>query len=187
MDKFSKIKKKKKKKGDKLLYEGDYLKVYKRDDWAYIKEPDNACVVPILLDSDEFLVRMEVIPSFQSRDDQDYHLTCISGTIEDEESPKMCLVRELEEEAGIRLKDNVNIEFFDVLYKSKSQSSQFHLCILPLLSYQFDEVVAKGDGSNIEKMSKTVAVSYDNIDRLFPSDIVTSLLLEKVKEHFKKK
>jgi 8-oxo-dGTP pyrophosphatase MutT (NUDIX family) len=184
MEKFSKLGKKKKvKTKNQLLHDLEYMKIYSRSGWVYVEEPDNICVLPIIIEDNQILVRMEVIPSFQSRDNQDFHLTCISGTIDGDEKPETCLIRELEEEAGIRLKENFEFEFFDVLYKSKSQSSKFHLCILPIHIYEFTEVKADGDGSVIEKESKTVKVSVDNIDNLFPSDIVTRLLLEECKKY----
>lgn len=184
MDKFSKLKKEKKvKKEDKLLHDLEYMKIYSRKGWVYVKEPDNICVLPYIIEDDEIILRMEVVPSYQTRDKQDYHLTCVSGTIEEGEDPKICLIRELEEEAGIRLNENVDIEFFDVLYKSKSQSSKFYVCLLPLHIYEFVEVAANGDGSTIEKNSKTVKVSINNIDNLFPSDTVTKLLIGECKKY----
>lgn len=181
MEKFSKLDKKKPKVTDKVLYETDYLTIKSRNNWVYVEEPDNVCILPYIIENEELLIRMEVIPSFQSRDNEEYHITCISGTIEKDDSPEKCVVRELEEEAGIRLKQGIEIEFFDILYKSKSQSSKFYLCILPLHVWDFENVLAKGDGSKIEELSKTVKVSVENIDKVFASDIVTKLLIEKFK------
>ena len=183
MDKFSKLGKQKKKKETPLLYDAQSMKVVSKGGWNFIEEPDSICVLPIIIENNEIMLRMEVIPSYQSRDSQEYHLTCISGTLENGEDPKECLIRELEEEAGLVLKDNVVIEFFDLLYKSKSGSSKFYLCILPLNIYSFDEVLAKGDGSKHEELSKTVRVNIKNIKNLFPSDIVTKLLLEEGKKY----
>lgn len=185
MEKFTKQKKSKPKpkSKDKLLYDAESMEIVSYKGWNFVKEPDSVCIVPLVVEENKMYLRMEVIPPYQLKDDQDFHLTCISGTIEEGESPEKCVIRELEEEAGMVLKDNVKIEFFDVLYKSKSQSSRFHLSILPLNIYDFDEVVAKGDGSDTEKLSRTVEVDMKNINRLFPSDIVTKLLLEEVKKY----
>jgi 8-oxo-dGTP pyrophosphatase MutT (NUDIX family) len=183
MDKFSKLGKKKTKKENNVLFDAESMKIVKSGGWNFIEEPDNVCVLPIIIENNEILLRMEVIPSYQSKDGQDYHLTCISGTIEEGEKPEECLIREMEEEAGLILRDSVVIEFFDVLYKSKSGSSRFHLCILPLNYYQFEETIAKGDGSKTEELSKTVRVNIKNIKNLFPSDIVTKLLLEEGKKY----
>jgi len=183
MDKFSKLDKQKPKKDNSVLYDAESMKIVSKGGWNFIEESDSICVLPIIIENNEVLLRMEVIPSYQSRDGQEYHLTCISGTLEEDEDPKECLIRELEEEAGLKLKNNVTIEFFDLLYKSKSGSSKFYLSILPLNYYQFEEVVAKGDGSKTEELSKTVRVSVKNIKNLFPSDIVTKLLLEEGKKY----
>jgi len=186
MDKFSKLEKKKPKKAEaEELFDGGYLKIVKKDNWTFLTESDNACVLPILLDENKILVRMEVVTPFKYRDKNDYHLTCISGTIEEGETPEQCIKRELEEEAGIVLRSNVVIEVYDALYKSKTQSSKFHLCVLPLNSYSYDEVIAKGDGSKEEAISKTVEVNIDNIDQLNPSDVVTALLISEAKKFLK--
>jgi 8-oxo-dGTP pyrophosphatase MutT (NUDIX family) len=184
MDKFSKIKNKKKvKKESPLLFDANSFKVVKKSGWNFIEEPDSVCVIPIIIEKNEIMLRMEVIPPYQNRDGEDFHLTCISGTVEEGEDLKECLKRELEEEAGMVLKDSVVIEFFDNLYKSKTGSSKFHLSILPINIYNYDEVLAKGDGSKTEEMSKTVRVNIKNIKNLFPSDVVTKLLLEEVKKY----
>jgi 8-oxo-dGTP pyrophosphatase MutT (NUDIX family) len=187
MDKFTKVKKEEgkevKKKDDSVIFEKDYLKVIDKDGWLYIEESDSVCVVPILIEENKVLLRMEVIPPFHSVDGREHHLTCISGTIEEGEKPEECLVRELEEEAGIVLRDGVVVEIFDVVYKSKTGASRFHLCILPLSVYQYDETIAKGDGSKLEALSKTVGVSVKNINNLAPSDTVTKLLIEEAKKY----
>lgn len=187
MDKFTKVKKEEgredKKKKDNVLFEKDHLKVISKDKWIYIEESDSICVLPILIEENKVLLRMEVITPYKSVDGRQHHLTCISGTIEKGETPEECLVRELEEEAGIVLRDGVVIEIFDVLYKSKSGSSRFHLSILPLSVYQYDETIAKGDGSKIEDLSKTVNVDARNLKNLSPSDVVTKLLIEEAKKY----
>lgn len=184
MDKFTKRGKVvKSPKKNEILFEDDYMKVIKKDDWSFIEESDSVCVLPILVEENKILLRMEVIPPFKDKDGKDFHLTCISGTIEDGEDPKKCLVREMEEEAGMILKNSVDIEFFQVLFKSKTGSSRFHLCVLPLSLYQYDEVVAKGDGSIHEKLSKTVDVDVKSINRLIPSDTVTYLLIQEAKKY----
>ena len=185
MDKFSKVKDEKEVvKKNRILFDAKSFKVKTGNlGWNFIEEPDSVCVIPILIYDNEILLRMEVIPSYQDMDSQDFHLTCISGTMEKEETPEECIVRELEEEAGLKLKDGIEIEIHDVLYKSKTGNSRFHLCILPLNLYDYTEVAAVGDGSKTEELSKTVRIKSSNINRLFPSDIVTKLLLGDVKNY----
>lgn len=183
MDKFTKMDKSNKKEEDNIKYNGEYINIISDGGWEFVQESDSICVLPIIVDKNEVLLRMEVIPSYQYRDGKEYHVTCISGTLEEEETPELCITRELEEEAGLVLRDNVVIEILDSFYKSKSQSSKFYLCILPLSTYQYDEVIAKGDGSKHEELSKTVTVSVKDLNKIFPSDIVTKLLIEEGKKY----
>jgi 8-oxo-dGTP pyrophosphatase MutT (NUDIX family) len=185
MEKFTKVKDKKEPiKKNRILFDAKSFKVKTGNlGWNFIDEADSVCVIPILIYDNEVLLRMEVVPSYQDKDSQDYHLTCISGTIEGDESPKECIIRELEEEAGLKLKEGIDIEIYDALYKSKTGNSKFHLCILPLNLYDYTEVNAMGDGSKTEELSKTVRVKNSNLNRLFPSDIVTKLLLEEAKKY----
>lgn len=182
MEKFSKKKKKVEKKSkDEILYEDNYMKVLKgRDEWSFVAENDNVCCIPILTEYNQILVRREIIPPYKYNDGKDYHLTAISGTVEEGETPEETVRRELVEEAGIMLKDNYVIEIYDSLYKNKGNTSKYHLVIIPLMEYEYSEVAASGDGSKLEKESSTVKVNIKNIKQLIPSDIVTRMLLNDV-------
>lgn len=183
MKKFtSKTKKSKKKTQIKTLFKNDFMSIIKKDNWSFIKEPDNCVCIPILMETNEIILRLEDIPSYRYKDNRDYHLTCISGTIEEQEHPNETMVRELEEEAGIRLDPDYKIEMSESLFKNKSTSSVFNIYILPIYERDYTEVKAKGDGSECEENSKSVKVNIKNIDRLFPSDVITRLLLQKVKK-----
>jgi len=166
----------------KTLYENKYMSLIEKGGWSYIKEPDQSVCIPILMETNEIILRVEDIPSYRSRDNQQHHLTSISGTIEEKETPTETIIRELEEEAGIRLNSNYKPELMDSLYKNKSLSSKFNLYILPIYQSDFIEVEAKGDGSKYEENSNSVKINLKNIDRLFPSDLVTKYLLAMVKE-----
>ena len=47
--------------------------------------------------------------------------------------------------------------------------------------------MAKGDGSNAEKMSKSVKVDVKYIKSLNPSDLITDYMLLKLKEYINQK
>jgi len=186
MEKFSKIQNKKESSEDtkgKVTYETNFWKSISYNSWEFIDENDSVCIIPIFVKENKIFLRMEVIPPFEYKDGQEFHLTCISGTIEEGEKPENCVIRELREEAGLLLRDSVKIEIFDTFYKSKGHTSRFHLCILPLSLYDYDEVIASGDGSETEALSKTVSVDIKNIDRLSPSDVITRLMILEVKKY----
>jgi hypothetical protein len=49
----------------------------------------------------------------------------------------------------------------------------------------YHEVVAKGDGSKEEEMSKSVKVDVKYINSLNPSDLITYYMLMKMKEYLR--
>jgi hypothetical protein len=54
-----------------------------------------------------------------------------------------------------------------------------------LTERDYEEVVAKGDGSKIEEMSKSVKVDVRYLNSLNPSDLITDYMLMKFKEYLK--
>jgi len=183
MEKFSNLRKKKTSKKDKPLYENDWIKVVKFEDWTIVEGTDSIICVPILMDSNQVVLRREYIPSYKKRSHDEYYLHVISGTVEEGESHEECLRRELEEEAGIVLRDSVTPTFEKPLFMSKSGTSQYHICMLPLYKDDYYEIEAKGDGSKSEKLSNSVKVYNYNIDDLESSDTITELCLMKLKDY----
>ena len=89
MKKFTKIRisdKKTKKKSD-VLYSDDYVKLISYEGWSMISERDLVIVLPYLIESNELILRYEYIPTFKYVDGQEYHVTMLSGGIEDNETP----------------------------------------------------------------------------------------------------
>ena len=114
MEKFSKLKSKDEFGGkkDKIIYNDDYFKIIEYEDWHIIQERDAVVCIPYLIESNQFIIRYEYIPPFKYVDGQEYHITVISGGIEDGETTERALVRELEEEAGIVLREDYQLEEF---------------------------------------------------------------------------
>ena len=180
MDKYTKIirkQAKKEKQVDEYLFDTKYIKIKKVEDWTGLIESDSVCVLPILINENKILLRTEYTPSYKDRDGSDYHLTCISGTVEKFEEYDDTIRRELVEEAGIKLNDTYKINNIVSLFKSKTGSSKFHYCILPLYKNDYTDVIATTDGSRTELLSKTVMVDIPNITRLNVSDTITKLLV----------
>jgi len=185
MDKFSKIIKDDNKLTNEIedfVYDG-YIKVKSKDGWEYVKESDCAIALVHLLDFNEILLRKEIVPPFQERHpNQEFFLTIISGTIDGNETPVQTITRELIEEAGVSLNTNYNgFEKMGEYFWCKGNTSKCHIFYIPLRTNDFQKVYAKGDGSETEKLSKTVRVDLKYLDSLKPSDLVTSLCLQFIK------
>lgn len=184
MDKFSKLKfKKEYSNKEDVLFSTDNLKVLKVEDWNVVKEKDLVVCIPYLIETNQIILRYEYIPTFKYVDGQEYHVTVISGGIETDETVERALLRELEEEAGIVIREDFKFESMKPLFVSKGNTNKYYPYIITLNERDYHEVIAKGDGSRAEKMSKSVKVNIKYINSLNTSDLITDYMLLKLKEY----
>jgi hypothetical protein len=66
---------------------------------------------------------------------------------------------------------------------SKGNASKYYPCLLQLTESQYQEVIAKGDGSQAEKMSKSVKVDAKYLSNINSSDLITEYMITKIKEY----
>lgn len=186
MDKFTKIKKgSKTPKKDKhsVLFDNTYIKVIDYEEWSIVEENDMVVCIPYFIEENKFLIRQEYVPTYKLDSGKEYHLTILSGTIEEDETPEETLYRELQEEAGIIIKENYDIEFENSYYISKGNTGKYHICILPLTSHDYYETKPTTDGSKSEAKSNSVKVDVKFIDSLEVSDTITELMIMKLKKY----
>jgi 8-oxo-dGTP pyrophosphatase MutT (NUDIX family) len=185
MEKFSKLKPKSEFTDDKeeVLYQDNHFQVVQFEDWSILKERDCVVCIPYLIETNQIILRYEYVPTFKYVDGRDYHLTLVCGGIEQGETPDKALIRELEEEAGIVLREDFQLEQMRPLFINKASANKYYPYLLPLNERDYHEVVAKGDGSKEEEMSKSVKVDIKYLGSLNSSDLITDYMLLKLKEY----
>jgi 8-oxo-dGTP pyrophosphatase MutT (NUDIX family) len=168
---------------DDIKYEDDKLKIINYEGWSIVKEKDCVVCIPYLIETNQVVLRYEYIPTFLLIDGQEYHVTLVCGGIEQGETPEKAMLRELEEEAGIVLREDYQLEAMRPLFINKGSANKYYPYILPLNERDYHEVVAKGDGSKEEEMSKAVKVDVKYLSSLNTSDLITDYMILKLKEY----
>ena len=169
---------------DEILYSDDFLSIINYKDYSVIKEKDCVVCIPYLIETNQIVLRYEYIPSFDLITGQKYHLTIVCGSIEQGETPEKAMIRELEEEAGIVLKEDFRLEeALTPLFISKGIANKYYPYIIPLNERDYHEISAKGDGSKEESKSKSVKIDIKYLSSLKPSDLITDYMLLKLKEY----
>ncbi len=184
MEKFTKLKPTPEEvKKKEPLFSNDYIDIIEYEGWSIVKENDFVVCVIHLIELNQLIFRYEYIPTFKYVDGQEYHITVLSGSIDQGESKEIALLREIEEEAGIVISPDFNIEFMRPLFISKAHASKYHPSIITLSEKDYHEVVSKGDGSKSEKLSKAIKIDVKYINSLVPSDLITEFMIMKTKEY----
>jgi 8-oxo-dGTP pyrophosphatase MutT (NUDIX family) len=168
---------------EKVLYKDDHFQIIQFEDWSILKERDTVVCIPYLIETNQVVLRYEYIPTFKYVDGQEYHVTLVCGGIEQGETPEKAMLRELEEEAGIVLREDYQLEAMRPLFINKGSANKYYPYILPLNERDYHEVVAKGDGSKEEEMSKAVKVDVKYLSSLNTSDLITDYMILKLKEY----
>lgn len=172
---------------EKVIFSDKNLKIIQFEDWSIIKERDVVVCIPYLIETNEIVLRYEYIPTFKYVDGQEYHVTLVGGGIEIGENPDTSMIRELEEEAGIIIREDFKLDPLKPLFMNKGTVNKYYPYIIPLTERDYHETIAKGDGSKAESLSKSVRVDVKWINSLNTSDLISDYMLMKVKEYLNTK
>jgi hypothetical protein len=185
MRKFSNLKSDKDShtKKEDTLYKDNDMEIFKYEEWPIIKSNDCVICIPYFIEQNRFIIRREYVPSFKYADGNQQHVVCVGGGVEEGENIEEAMSRELQEEAGIVLRDGYKIDLEGPLFYSKGFVNRFHFAIIPLSEGDYSEIAIMGDGSLLEKMSETIKVDIKYINSISSSDVVTEFMLMKLKNY----
>ena len=188
MEKFSKVQKKKdidSNEPSKL----DGLEVIQHDSWTFIKENDMVAILPYFVDDGNIFLRSEPIPTYQYANKNNKtinntanYLTVLSANIGVGESISNAVRRELYEEAGIVLSNVFPIVVSKPLFLSKKNCTRCYLCLLEIRYNDYRQTTPKNLEKNLNTKASTVKIDLGYIDDISSNDIITELMLDKLRD-----
>ena len=166
------------------LWKGKWVSVISPENAPYecLHEKDVVLIIPIReVDKEgyshqEIGIRLEDCPPYLVKDQSSSKkfYTVISGKIDGEETAKEAALRELKEEAGVVYKEGNIYKVFASLPLCKSTDLRATMLIVEC--DEFEEVTAKGDGTEHEKNSKTIWVSVNELHGILEKPNIDVLL-----------
>jgi len=188
MEKFSRITTKKADTNAQsgVTYKG--FEIINHNDWDFIKEKDMVAILPYFVDDGHIYLRSENIPTYQHgfKDDRQFKsmqnfITVIIGTVEAGENVGNAIRRELYEDAGVVLSSAFPIEISTPLFLGKKNGSKCYLCLLEIRYNDYKQTTPKNVQKDIESQSRTIKVDLGYIDDIKTFDLITELMLTKLK------
>lgn len=169
---------------NKVEYDG-YLKVVSNNGYEWVQEKDCIVFLPYLVQHNCILLRMEPVPPYKQRHADINKFTVIaSGSIEDNEQPLATLKREMKEEFGLIVRENFEFDIQGPLMMSKGNSAQYHYCILPLYDYDYQFIIASGDGTSHEIESENFRIDINQLEHLETYDLITEFVINKFRTKY---
>ena len=165
----------------KVLFESEYIKVL--DIWGYkaIQENDMVICLPYIVEKNTILLKYEDIPPYEFIESlYEKWVVTMSTVINSNEEPIDALKRGLLNEFGIELKDNINPEILQPLFITKSNTARYHICILPLMEHNYEQLEATED----KGISQLVGLPIKDINNVLVYDMITRYCLELFKKEY---
>ena len=136
------------KKEAKVTFDAGHLQVIDINGYQAIQENDMVICIPYLVEQNSILLRYENIPVFELINPAiQKYITVMSTVIEKHESPEDALNRGLLTEYGLKLRD-FNPEIISPIFLNKGNTSRYHICILPLMNHNYEQI----EPTEVEKL-----------------------------------
>lgn len=169
----------------KVIFDSGYLKVLDINNYHAVQENDMLVCIPYFPETGNILLRYESIPTYNFIVPQADKFVCImSETFKDKETPREALKRGLKEEFGIIINDNVNADILTPIFSNKGNTARYHICILPLMSYDYEQVKPEGDGTEYEMTASNISIQINEINNLIIYDLITRYAIDLFKKEY---
>jgi hypothetical protein len=168
----------------KVTFDAGHLQVLDIAGYTAIQESDMIVCIPYLIENNNILLRYENIPTYQIvRPEIDKYLTVMSTVMDKNETPLDTLKRGLLTEYGLKLTDNCKPEILTPIFINKGNTARYHICILPLMSYDFEQV-QPSEVQALQMKSNNIILHITELKNVIIYDLITRYTIDLFKQHY---
>lgn len=165
------------------LFAKDYLRVIDIDGSTAIQELDMVVCIPYLVESNTILLRYENIPSFELvRPEITKFINVMSQPIDT--TPEEALKKGLLDKFGIELNEKKKLEILTPIFSNKTNTSRYHICILPLMSYDYQQIRIEDEVVTMGMKENNALINITELNNVIVYDLITRYCIDLFKKEF---
>ena len=166
----------------KDMYDAGQLKVIDVAGSIAVQEPDVVVCIPYLTEKNSILLKYENVPAFELvKPEIDKYVNAVAISIDNGETPKDALRRGLLAEFGLQLKDAHSPEILTPIFIKKNNTSRYHVCILPLMSYDYEQVQPNDE---LTMKSSNLVLNINELSNVIIYDLITRYAIDLFKKEY---
>lgn len=171
------------KKEAKVTFDAGHLQVIDINGYQAIQENDMVICIPYLVENNSILLRYENIPVFELVNPAiEKYLMVMSTVIDKHETPEEALNRGLLNEFGLKLR-NFSPEIIPPIFLNKGNTSRYHICILPLMQDNYEQVEPT-EAQKLQMKNSNISLNIMDIKNVIIYDLISRYALDIFKQHY---
>lgn len=172
------------KKETNVIFDAGHLQILDIAGYSAIQEQDMVICIPYLIEKNQILLRYENIPSYNLKKPEiDNFITVMSTVIEKEETPDTALRRGLLKEFGLKLTNEYKSEILTPIFLNKGNTASYHICILPLMSYDYEEHIPS-EVEQLDMKANNVIIHINELKNVIIYDLISRYTIDLFKQHY---
>lgn len=172
------------KKEPEMVYDAGNLQVLDINGYTAIKEPDMVICIPYLVEKNTIILRYENIPPYNLiKPTIEKFVTSMSTVIEKHETPEEAMKRGLANDFGLKIKETCNIEILAPIFLNKGNTASYHICILPLMSHDYEEFTPTGI-QELNMKDNNIMLHIKEMNNVIIYDLITRYSINLFKQYY---
>lgn len=165
-----------------VLFEKNNFKLLDVQGTTAFQQKDMVICIPYLSERNIILMRYENVAPFELiRPEISKYITAMSTAIDT--TPEEALKKGLEENFGIVLDEKKKFEILQPIFIDKHNTARYHICILPLMSYDYEQV-RKNEVVAMEMKDNNVLINSNELNNYIVYDLISRYSVDLFKKEF---